>query len=731
MESNSDKIDENGTIEQHDRKAVKIRFEDWGFKIDRLFEVAYRFYKRNESKAFHPTFDIRNQMNALVLQARYGNFDDAKAPDVGVFDLIGKRRRHEWSLLKGMSRAEAMSKFICTLDDICPFFKAHAEAVKLSSNLEYHRPHKTNTSSVNGTHKQSPQDAIFPPESNEQLRAIHSSLCRQTYNQFKSYAEKQFPNDVPKQKQMISTLQEQYYQQYISQMHPDLRASTSVNGRQNGYKNNNTYQTCEAPLSEAQTVDHQHANQPSLIEATKAVDINSEGAVEVGLYEEETKAENGPIKSSSNNLKISNEENHIETDISSEELNANTVLEDGCNNLHISTDSQTNYQPSSQQSQVHSNIDTLQPNMSMSMSMSQNYIEPVKLYQNVELQIGSFESFPEPKPIKTPQQNQNNIPTDMIDQNLPQSSEDSDHLYEQSANNPYKMESFPVTPQLELPPIAEQMLHSNVVERQEQQAESISESISLESSQNLILSYQPPEETRYNEGCPCSVNTSELPPDLWSCGSSDEGCNSVVQNISYEAIEPATTWNKKGVAEFKSSLGGDKHGGIYEVKQGTLVVIKVPTYPDGKYIYWEFATDDYDIAFGLDFIYETHLVEPLALNIYEESTDDEDEELLEDENWQSEGMAGWDSEMGYDQCHQNDGQLVDSRQSAFNARRAEKIKRLNNTVPVVPTYRRNSHEEVFVGRHKYPGRGYYLLKFDNTYSVLRSKSLYFRICYFL
>lgn len=77
-----------------------IKFKDWGFKIDRLFEVALRFYKRNESKAFHPTFDVRNQMNALILQAKYGNYNETKIPDVGLLDLVGKSRRKEWAQLR-------------------------------------------------------------------------------------------------------------------------------------------------------------------------------------------------------------------------------------------------------------------------------------------------------------------------------------------------------------------------------------------------------------------------------------------------------------------------------------------------------------------------------------------------------------------------------------------------------------------------------------------------------
>ncbi|GFR33459.1 golgi resident protein GCP60 [Trichonephila clavata] len=48
---------------------------------------------------------------------------------------------------------------------------------------------------------------------------------------------------------------------------------------------------------------------------------------------------------------------------------------------------------------------------------------------------------------------------------------------------------------------------------------------------------------------------------------------------------------------------------------------------------------------------------------------------------------------------------------------------------VIPVYRRDCHEEVYAGSHNYPGQGVYLLKFDNSYSLWRSKTLYYRVYY--
>ena len=69
---------------------------------------------------------------------------------------------------------------------------------------------------------------------------------------------------------------------------------------------------------------------------------------------------------------------------------------------------------------------------------------------------------------------------------------------------------------------------------------------------------------------------------------------------------------------------------------------------------------------------------------------------------------------------------------AENASSEEKAKKNANKPlldEIVPVYRRDCHEEVYAGSHQYPGRGVYLLKFDNSYSLWRSKSVYYRVYY--
>lgn len=51
------------------------------------------------------------------------------------------------------------------------------------------------------------------------------------------------------------------------------------------------------------------------------------------------------------------------------------------------------------------------------------------------------------------------------------------------------------------------------------------------------------------------------------------------------------------------------------------------------------------------------------------------------------------------------------------------------TEEIVPPFRRDCHQDVYCGSHIYPGRGVYLLKFDNSYSLWRTKTLYYRVYY--
>ena len=122
----------------------------------------------------------------------------------------------------------------------------------------------------------------------------------------------------------------------------------------------------------------------------------------------------------------------------------------------------------------------------------------------------------------------------------------------------------------------------------------------------------------------------------------------------------------------------------------TLMYFTLPS-PLGTCLFWEFATEYYDLGFGVSFEWS----QPQTKNITVAVNESDDDEFAED-----------------DKATENESSPPKPR--------------IDEVLPVV---RRPCNEEVIVGSHMYPGRGVYLLKFDNSYSLFRSKTLYYRVYY--
>ncbi|CDW52098.1 ACBP and GOLD 2 domain containing protein [Trichuris trichiura] len=167
------------------------------------------------------------------------------------------------------------------------------------------------------------------------------------------------------------------------------------------------------------------------------------------------------------------------------------------------------------------------------------------------------------------------------------------------------------------------------------------------------------------------------------------------------AIQPASMWTRRDIREFKEAIKQEENG-VIKVGYGetVTVLVRVPTHENGSCIFWEFATDKYDIAFGL--LFEWTVSDTSGVSVHVSEMDDEEDEF-DDEN-----SSQADLERGY------------AREPMANKPQVDQI---------IPVYRRDCYEEVFAGSHVYPGKGVYLLKFDNSYSLWRSKTLYYRVYY--
>ena len=158
-------------------------------------------------------------------------------------------------------------------------------------------------------------------------------------------------------------------------------------------------------------------------------------------------------------------------------------------------------------------------------------------------------------------------------------------------------------------------------------------------------------------------------------------------------------WTNKNMKEFKDLVKKDSNL-VIRVGRGELVTIRVPTHEDGSFLFWEFATDHYDIGFGLHFEWTISPTNEITITA-EEPDEDEDDEIVDSGNPNDvEKMQHFDG---------------DGDKPALDV--------------IAPILRRDSHTEVQAGSHEYPGQGCYLLKFDNTFSLFRGKTLYYRVYY--
>uniref|UniRef100_A0A1I8IFM0 GOLD domain-containing protein n=1 Tax=Macrostomum lignano TaxID=282301 RepID=A0A1I8IFM0_9PLAT len=169
---------------------------------------------------------------------------------------------------------------------------------------------------------------------------------------------------------------------------------------------------------------------------------------------------------------------------------------------------------------------------------------------------------------------------------------------------------------------------------------------------------------------------------------------------------PASIWTRQNIAEFKKEILRDSKHCCIKIGSLATATVRVPTHEEGTCIVWEFATDHYDLGFGVYFEWTITPSDKVTVQISESSDEEDDDEGEDGEAPRGEG----------------DVERPDDPERGSRRRRDDD----KSIDEIIPVYRRDCHEEVYCGSHQYPGRGVYLLKFDNSYSLWRSKWLYYR-----
>ncbi|KAF9422974.1 hypothetical protein HW555_001517 [Spodoptera exigua] len=238
------------------------------------------------------------------------------------------------------------------------------------------------------------------------------------------------------------------------------------------------------------------------------------------------------------------------------------------------------------------------------------------------------------------------------------------------------------------------------------------------------------EKTNEESDNDCNLNEAEpAPPSDKSMQTSEKTDNSeYIEEVrvddntdddeGYLNVEEVRMWTRGDIAKFKSSA--KQGGGKLTVGHGETITVRVPTHPKARCLCWEFATDNYDIGFGIYFEWTKSPTTEVTVHVAESDEDDEedaddDEYPVGDGSFHEYTIHGTraDLELGSDKRPE--------KPTVGTSRPLTSL--------VVPIYRRDCHTEVYAGSHTYPGEGVYLLKFDNTYSLWRSKTLYYKVYY--
>lgn len=86
--------------------------------------------------------------------------------------------------------------------------------------------------------------------------------------------------------------------------------------------------------------------------------------------------------------------------------------------------------------------------------------------------------------------------------------------------------------------------------------------------------------------------------------------------------------------ELKAKLRQEKDS-VVTIYRGDIMTVHVPTIPEAKCVCWEFATDGYDIGFGVYFDWSPVTTRSITVHISESSDDEDEDDELEGEGTSS------------------------------------------------------------------------------------------------
>lgn len=121
-------------------------------------------------------------------------------------------------------------------------------------------------------------------------------------------------------------------------------------------------------------------------------------------------------------------------------------------------------------------------------------------------------------------------------------------------------------------------------------------------------------------------SSSSMQNEIDQDAEEDEESDDDDESILSRQVSNASMWTRKDLVAFKDSVQAEGGHGIIKVGHGEIATIRVPTHDDGSCIFWEFATDNYDIGFGLFFEWNSSPDSQVSVYFSESEDDEEDEQ---------------------------------------------------------------------------------------------------------
>merc|ERR1712023_130888 len=109
-----------------------------GFTLTELYKLSLDYYKKTKDALTLNYFD-KVKLVALWKQATVGKYNQATAPAVGYFDVIGNDRKKAWEALGDMAPDVAKQNFCDILEQHCQEYVTYVSEKRAELDAEIER----------------------------------------------------------------------------------------------------------------------------------------------------------------------------------------------------------------------------------------------------------------------------------------------------------------------------------------------------------------------------------------------------------------------------------------------------------------------------------------------------------------------------------------------------------------------------------------------------------------